>query len=83
MSDQRKAFEEWFRKLDSDFYDIELDWSEQRGRYFYTTTHALWTQYQTIAKLLEIKEAAKAVVDSGILYKYLELHLKAALEGVE
>jgi len=34
-------------------------------------------------KLRKIKKAAQAVVDSGILYKYLELSLKAALEGVE
>jgi hypothetical protein len=59
----RTQFEEWFIALNPDFhYMDQLNWSEHRERYFYTTTQALWEMYQRNALLEVVKTRAQTVL---------------------
>lgn len=57
MNELRREFENYFLSLDRDFGREELTTISSTGRYFYTTTQALYDQFCEIKKLKdEIKE---------------------------
>lgn len=47
----RQEFEEWFLRLDADHREMDLLSTRGDGDYFYTTTQALWKQWQRIEEL--------------------------------
>jgi len=49
----RAAFEQWFLTLDPDFGKDELT-TKQNGDYFYTTTQALYCQFNTMDEVDEL-----------------------------
>ena len=53
MNEIRRDFEGWFLSLDRDFGREELTRISATGRYFYTTTQALYVQFCRIRTLEE------------------------------
>lgn len=46
---RNKKFEAWFLRLNPDFDKDELS-KTRAGRYFFTTTQAMWEQWETISE---------------------------------